>query len=117
VTEEKYAYLRDMERRLKAMVIEWRRAEDKDSVVQMIHALLFNQKEKLQKDRKQKKINEKFHEVGGEIKVGDKVKMQNNRTVGTVKEIRGKKAILQVGVVPITVEIKDLVVVIDKPAE
>jgi DNA mismatch repair protein MutS2 len=117
VSEQKYAYLRDMERRLKAMVIEWRKAEDKDSVVKMIHALLFNQKEKLQQDRKQKKINEKFDEVGGEIKIGDKVKMQNNRTVGIVKEIRGKKAILQVGVIPITVDLKDLVVVVDKPIE
>ena len=115
ISEDKHAYLRDMERRLKAMVIEWRKAEDKDSVVQMIHALLFNQKEKLQQDRKQKKINEKFDEIGGEIKIGDKVKMQNTRTVGVVKEIRGKKAILQVGVVPITVDLKELVVVVDKP--
>ena len=34
-----------MERRLKAMVIEWRKTEDKDAVVKMIQALLFNQKE------------------------------------------------------------------------
>lgn len=117
VSEERIAYMKDMERRLKAMVIEWRKAEDKDSVVKMIHALLFNQKEKLQQDKKQKKINEKFNEVEGEIKVGDKVKMNNNRTVGIVKEIRGKKAVLQVGVVPITVELKDLVLVVDKPVQ
>ena len=114
VSEEKLNYLKDMERRLKAMVMEWRRAEDKDSVVKMIHALLFNQKEKMQGERKEKKINEKFIEVGGQLKIGDKVKMQNNRTVGIVKEIRGKKAILQVGAIPITVDLKDLVVVIDK---
>ncbi len=114
ISEEKLSYLKDMERRLKAMVLEWRRAEDKDSVVKMIHALLFNQKEKFQQDKKQKKINEKFEEVGGELKVGDKVKMKNNRTVGTVKEIRGKKAILQVGAMPITVNIEELVVVVDK---
>jgi DNA mismatch repair protein MutS2 len=117
VSEERIAYMKDMERRLKAMVIEWRKAEDKESVVKMIHALLFNQKEKLQQDKKQKKINEKFNEVEGEIKVGDKVKMNNNRTVGIVKEIRGKKAVLQVGVVPITVELKDLVLVVDKPVQ
>ena len=117
VSEERIAYMKDMERRLKAMVIEWRKAEDKDSVVKMIHALLFNQKEKLQQDKKQKKINEKFNEVEGDIKVGDKVKMNNNRTVGIVKDIRGKKAVLQVGVVPITVELKDLVLVVDKPMQ
>jgi len=115
VSEERIAYMKDMERRLKAMVMEWRKADDKNSVVQMIHALLFNQKEKMQQDKKQKKINEKFSEVEGEIKVGDKVKMNNNRTVGIVKEMRGKKAILQVGVVPITVDLKDLVLVVDKP--
>jgi len=114
-SEEKMAYLKDMERRLKAMVIEWRRAEDKDAVVKMIHALLFNQKEKMQVDKKRKKIDDKFEEVGGELKVGDKVIMKNNRTVGIVKEIRGKKAILQVGVIPITVDVQELVVVIDKP--
>jgi DNA mismatch repair protein MutS2 len=117
ISEEKTAYLKDMERRLKAIVIEWRRAEDKDQVVKMIHALLFNQKEKMQGEKKQKKINEKFIEIGGQIKIGDKVKMKNNRTVGIVKEIRGKKAILQVGVIPITVDIKELVVVLDKVAD
>ena len=114
ISEDKLAYLKDMERRLKSMVIEWRKAEDKDKVVKMIHALLFNQKEKLTAEKQQKKLNEKFEEVGGEIVIGAKVKMKQNRQVGIVKEIKGKKAILQVGVMPITVELKDLVVVKDK---
>lgn len=114
VSEQKHAYLQDMERRLKAMVIEWRKAEDKDAVVKMIQALLFNQKDKMQQEKKQKKLNANFTEIGGEINIGDKVKMKNNRTVGIVKELRGKKAILQVGTIPITVDAKDLVVVIDK---
>ena len=114
ISEEKINYLRDMERRLKAMLIEWRRTDDKESVVKTIHALLFNQKEKMPENKSQKKHDEKFLEVGGELKVGDKVKMKNNRTIGIVKELRGKKAILQVGAVPITVEAKDLVVVVDK---
>ena len=114
ISEDKLAYLKDMERRLKSMVIEWRKAEDKDKVVKMIHALLFNQKEKFTAEKQQKKLNEKFEEVGGEIIIGAKVKMKQNRQVGIVKEIKGKKAILQVGVMPITVDLKDLVVVRDK---
>lgn len=114
ISEEKLAYLKDMERRLKAIVIEWRKAEDKDSVVKMIHALLFRQKEKMVTEKQQKKINEKFEEVGGEVKVGDKVKMKQNRNTGIVKEINGRKALLQVGVMPMTVALKDLVVVKDK---
>ncbi|MFT3680680.1 MAG: DNA mismatch repair protein MutS [Ferruginibacter sp.] len=114
ISEEKIAYLKDMERRLKAMVIEWRKADDKDKVVKMIHALLFNQKEKMVTEKKQKKLEEKFVEVGGEIKIGDKVKMKQNRQVGTVKEIRGKKAIVQLGIIPLTVNLEDLSVVLEK---
>ena len=114
ISEDKLVYLKDMERRLKAMVIEWRKAEDKDSVVKMIHALFFNQKERFKTEKQQKKLNEKFDEVGGDIKIGDKVKMKQNRQVGVVKELRGKKALLQVGIMPMTVALEDLVVVVDK---
>ena len=117
IAEDKLAYMKDMERRLKAMVIEWRKAEDKSKVMKLIGALLFNQKEKLTNEKQQKKINEKFEEIGGEVKVGDKVKMKQNRSTGIVKEINGKKAILQVGVMPMTVALKDLVVVKDKLTE
>ena len=117
ITEDKLGYLKDMERRLKAMVIEWRKAEDKDKVVKMIHALLFNQKEKMVKEKHAKKGSEKFVEIGGDIQIGDKVRMKLNRQVGIVKEIRGKKCVLQVGVMPITVDLKDLVVVKDKVTE
>ncbi len=117
IAADKLIYLKDMERRLKSMVIEWRKTEDKDKVVKMIHALLFNQKEKMTAEKQQKKLNEKFEEIGGEIKIGYKVRMKQNRQVGIVKEIRGKKAVLQVGVMPITVDLKSLVVVKDKMVE
>lgn len=114
IAADKHVYLKDMERRLKAMVIEWRKTEDKDKVIKMIHTLLFNQKERITVEKQQKKLNEKFEEVGGEIKVGLKVKMKQNRNVGIVKQIKGKKAVLQVGIMPMTVELKDLVVIRDK---
>ena len=114
LSESQLLYLKDMERRLKVMVVEWRKSEDKDKVVKMIHALLLNQKEKIVSDKHQKKLNEKFIEIGGDIQIGDKVRMKQNRQVGIVKELRGKKVVLQVGVMPITVDLKDLVVVKDK---
>ncbi len=114
ISEEKLHYLKDMERRLKAMVVEWRRAEDNSAVVKTISALLSNQKEKFTTERQQKKILEKFEEIGGDVRVGDKVKMKQNRNTGIVKEIKGKKALLQVGIMPMTVALKDLVVIKDK---
>lgn len=117
IAQDKIAYLKDMERRLKAMVIEWRRTEDKEKVVKMIHALLFNQKEKISTEKQQKKFNEKFEEIAGEINIGDKVRMKMNRQVGIVKEIKRKKVLLQVGAMPMTVDLKDLIRVKEKLPE
>jgi DNA mismatch repair protein MutS2 len=117
ISEEKLAYLKDLERKMKALIIEWKRAEDKQKVIGTIQALLFRQKEKMTSEKQQKKFNEKFEEVGGEIKVGDKVRMRQNRQVAVVKELKGKKAMLQLGNVPLTVSIKDLILVKEKPLQ
>ncbi len=46
IKEEQINYLKEIERKLKHMVIEWRKSENKDEVIKLIHALLFRQKEK-----------------------------------------------------------------------
>lgn len=117
ITEDRIAYLKDMDRKLKAIVQEWRRSDNKAEVMKQINALLFDQKQKQVAEKKDKKLNEKFKEVGGEIKPGVKVKMMKNRQVGIVKELRGKNAVVQLGAIPITVSLTDLVVVVDKIEE
>ena len=120
VNEERIAYLKDMERKLKQVVFDWRKAEnndDKKEIMKQMHALLFNQNQKQVTEKVKKKINLKYEETGGEIKPGIKVLMKKNHQVGKVIEIRGKKAIVQLGMLPITVDLADLVVVKDKPAE
>jgi DNA mismatch repair protein MutS2 len=115
--EEQLAYLKDMERKLKAMIIEWRKTPDKDEVIRLIHALLFKEKEKQVQQKKDKKLGDKFIELAEPIAEGDKVKMKKNRQVGTVKEIRGKKAIVQIGIMPITIDLIELVKVMEKEVE
>lgn len=114
ITDEKITYLKDTERKLKAIVQEWKRNNNKQEVMKQINALLFHERQKQVTEKKDKKLNEKFEEVGGEIKVGDKVKMMKNRQVGVVKELKGKNAVVQLGAIPITVSLTDLVVVVDK---
>ena len=46
VTEDRLAYLKDMERKLRQIVIEWKKAEDKNKVMKQMAALLFNKNEK-----------------------------------------------------------------------
>jgi len=117
ITEDRLAYLKDMDRKLKALVHEWKRSDKKEEVMKQMNALLFDQRQKQVAEKKDKKLDEKFQETGGEIKPGVKVKMLKNRQVGVVKEIRGKNAVVQLGVIPITIGLSDLVVVVDKADE
>jgi len=117
ISEEKLLYLKDMERKLKSIVIEWKRTEDKNALIKMIQSLLFKQREKQVVEKQQKKIDKKYIETAEHVKEGDKVKMIASRQVGVVMKIRGKKAIVQVGAVPITIDVTELVVVKDKIAE
>ncbi len=114
VAEERIAYLKDMERKLKQLLVEWRKEENKNKVIKQMEALLFKKDEKKVVSKMQKKIDSKFNEVGGEIKVGNKVKMKKNHQVGEVIELRGKRAVVKIGLLPMQVEVKDLVVVKEK---
>ena len=116
ISEEKIAYLRDMERKLKQLQVEWRKEENKNKVVKQMEALLFKKNEQKAVSRMQKKIESKFNEVGGEIRLGDKVMMKRNHQVGEVMELRGKRAVVKIGLLPMQVEVKDLVVVKEKDA-
>ncbi|MEI6949426.1 MutS2/Smr-associated SH3 domain-containing protein [Paraflavisolibacter sp. H34] len=118
ITEDRLAYLKDMERKLKQIVLDWRKADNMESrneLMKQLQALLFKQKEKQVAEKVQKKLGSKYEEVGGEIVPGVKVLMKKSHKVGEVLELRGKKAIVQLGLMPLTVDLSDLVVVRDKP--
>ncbi|MBS1598302.1 MAG: DNA mismatch repair protein MutS [Bacteroidetes bacterium] len=117
ITEDRIAYLKEMERKLKQIIFDWRKTENKNEVIKQMQALLFKQKEKQVTEKVKKKFDSKYIEVGGDAQVGDKVMMKKNHQVGNVKEVRGRKAVVQLGLMPITVELNDLIVVKDKPEE
>lgn len=117
ITEDRIAYLKDMERKLKQIVLDWRKTEvteDRKELIKQLQILLFKQNQQHANEKVKKKIGSKYDQVGGEIVVGNKVLMKKNHQVGEVKEIRGKKAVVQLGLMPITVDLSDLVVVAEK---
>jgi DNA mismatch repair protein MutS2 len=117
VSEEKLVYLKDMERKLKQIVNDWRRFttdQDKKMLMKNLHALLFDQKEKQVKEKVKTKLDSKYKEIGGIPKVGDLVLMKQNSKVGSLAEIRGKKAIVNLGAMPLQVNFADLTVVMEK---
>lgn len=117
IAQEKLTYLKDMERKLRQMVLEWRKEKDKNKVIKQMEALLFKKNETKAVSKMQKKIDSKFREVGGDIKVGARVKMKKNHQVGEVMEIRGKRAVVKIGLLPMQLDIADLVVVEERGKE
>lgn len=117
INETKLTYLKETERKLRSLLVEWRKTDDKNKVIRMMQAVLFKQPEKQILKRRQQKIDNKFVETNDPVQKGDKVMMTNNRQIGTVLDIRGKKAILQVGTIPFTLNIGELVVVKEKVKE
>ena len=117
ITEDRIAWLKDTERKLKQLVIDWKKTDDeagRKSLMKQLHALLFSQNQKQVNEKVKKKMLSKFDEVEGDISVGQKVVMKKNHQVGEVIDIRGKKAVVKVGLMPITVELKDLSLVTEK---
>jgi DNA mismatch repair protein MutS2 len=114
ISEDRIAYLKDMERKLRQIVIEWKKAEDKNKVIKQIAALLFKKNEQKAVSKKQKQLDSKYEEINGDIKVGDKVKMKRNLQVGEVLELRGKKAVVKIGLLPMQIDLADLSLVKEK---
>ncbi|HEY2722351.1 MAG TPA: DNA mismatch repair protein MutS, partial [Chitinophagaceae bacterium] len=73
ISEERVAYLKDIERKLKQILTEWKKEENKNKVIKDIQALLFKKNEQRTVNKMKKKIDSKFEQVGGEIQKGDKV--------------------------------------------
>ena len=114
ISAERIIYLKEMERKLKQIIFDWRKVENKQELIKQMQALLFRQKEKPISEKIKKKFDAKYQEVEGVILAGNKVKMKKNRQIGVVREIRGKKAVVQVGLIPITVDAADLVLIREK---
>lgn len=116
IAEDRISYLKDMERKLKQIVLDWKKSEDKDEVIKHLQNLLFKKKEQIVVNKLAKKVDSRYKELKTEITVGTLVKLRKNYQVGEVKEIRGKRAIVQIGLLPMNVDVADLVAV-EKLAE
>ena len=117
VSQEKYVYLKEMERKLKQIVFDWRRTEkeeDRKVLMKNMQALLFTQKDKQVKEKVKKKLDSKYMEVDQHPVAGDLVLMKQNNKVGTLSEVRGKKAIVNLGAMPLQVNYADLITVKEK---
>jgi hypothetical protein len=73
--------------------------------------LLFKKNDKIVINKLAKKVDKNYKELSKPIVVGATVKMKNNYQVGEVLDIKGKRAIVKIGQLPMNIDLVDLVVV------
>lgn len=111
VKKEELDYLRDMERKFKQIIHDWKKADNKQDVIQAAENVLFKKKQIAANASAAKKADKSYETVGGEPALGDLVRNTKNHQVGTITEIRGKKAVVRIGKMPFNVQLDDWVVV------
>jgi len=111
IKKEELDYLRDTERKFKQIIHDWKKAENKQEVISAAENVLFRKKQVQTNAAAAKKADKNYDTVGGTPKTGDLVRNKTNHQVGTVTELRDKKAIVKIGNLPFTVNIDDWIVV------
>ncbi len=111
VAEDKFVYLKEMERNLKQIALDWKKSDKKEEVMKNLYHLLFKKNDKVVINKLAKKVDKNYKELAKPIQIGSMVKMKNNYQVGEVMQIKGKRAIVKIGQLPMNIDFADLVVV------
>ncbi|HEY9177079.1 MAG TPA: DNA mismatch repair protein MutS [Flavipsychrobacter sp.] len=114
VKKEELEYLRDMERKFKQIIQDWKKAENKQEVIEAAEKVLFKKKQVQANAAMAKKADKNYKVVGGKPEVGNYVRHKINHQVGIVTEIKDKKAVVTIGKMPFTVKLDEWVVVSKK---
>jgi DNA mismatch repair protein MutS2 len=114
IKKEELDYLRDTERKFKQIIHDWKRAENKQEVIDSAEKILFRKKQIQQNEAAARKADKKFRLSGRDPQEGDLVRNTQNHQVGRLSEIKGKKAVVKIGQMPFTVTLSEWVTVEEK---
>jgi DNA mismatch repair protein MutS2 len=117
IKKEEIDYLRDTERKFKQIIHDWKKAENKQEVISAAENVLFRKKQIQTNVAAAKKADKNYDTIGGKAGVGDLVRNKENHQVGTLTELRDKRAIVKIGNMPFNVNIDEWVVVRKKRKE
>lgn len=111
IKKEELDYLRETERKFKQIIHDWKRAENKQEVLESAEKILFRKKQIQQNEAAAKKADKKFTILAKEPQEGDLVRHTINHQVGRIAEIKGKKAVVKIGQMPFTVTLNEWITV------
>jgi len=111
IKKEELDYLRDMERKFKQIIQDWKKTANKQEVIESAEQVLFKKKQISANAAMAKKADKNYEVLATVPKPGDLVRNKTNHQVGTLTEVRDKRAIVKIGNLPFNVELDDIVVV------
>jgi DNA mismatch repair protein MutS2 len=114
IKKEELDYLRDMERKFKQIVFDWKRTENKGAVIANAEKVLFKKKHIQQNKAAATKADKNYLVLGKEPEIGDLMRNKDNHQIGRLIAIEGKKAKIRIGHMPFTVTLEEWLVVTPK---
>ena len=100
-----------MERKFKQIIHDWKKTENKHEVIQSAENVLFKKKQIQSNVAAARKADKNYEVTGTDVQIGDLVRNKVNHQVGTVDDIRDKRAIVRIGKMPFNVTLDEWVVV------
>jgi DNA mismatch repair protein MutS2 len=111
IKKEELDYLRETERKFKQIIHDWKKTENKQEVIQAAEKVLFKKKQIDTNQAAAKKADKQYETLGGKPEVGNLLRNKINHQVGTLKSMKLKRGIVQIGNLPFNVSLEDWVVV------
>ncbi|MEI8280283.1 MAG: DNA mismatch repair protein MutS [Bacteroidota bacterium] len=111
IKKEELDYLRDMERKFKQIITDWKKTDNKQEVITAAENVLFRKKQIQMNAAMAKKADKNYEVLGGEAHVGDLIRNKVNHQIGTLTDIRDKRAIVHIGKMPFNINLDEWVVV------
>ena len=111
IKKEELDYLRDTERKFKQIIHDWKKTDNKQEVMKAAENVLFRKKQIDTNAAAAKKADKHYETLGGNPTIGDLLRNKENHQVGTLTELRDKRAIVKIGNMPFNINIDDWIVV------
>ncbi len=111
IKKEELDYLRNTERKFKQIIQDWKRSENKQEVIKAAENILFRRKDIDMNAAAARKAEKTYDTLADTPKIGYLVKNKVSHQVGTIKELKAKRAVVLIGNLPFTVNIDEWVTV------
>lgn len=111
IKKEELDYLKETERKIKQIVADWKKTENKEEVIHAAEKILFKKRQIQQNQSIAKKADNKYLTIGHKPQLEDLVRNKINHQIGTVVAIAAKAAKVKIGNMIFTVNLEEWITV------